>query len=91
MTTTTTGNAPEFDALIAREAKETKMFGATINDMRAFVKKYIGPGELFPDRATAAISILSDCQEQIGMGLHERARQGINRAKWLIDPKGKFE
>ena len=35
-------------------------------------------------RQMTAMSMLSDAQEEIAMGMQERARQTINRAKWVI-------
>jgi hypothetical protein len=66
--------------------RERAMFGCTLADLNAFVAKYVGgDANLFADRKAAALSLLSDAQEEMAMGLTDRARQTINRAKWLIN------
>ncbi len=68
------------------EKEELAMFGCTELDLREFVALYIGPGaeEHFQTRENAAVSLLSDAQEEISLGRGERARQAINRAKWML-------
>jgi hypothetical protein len=70
-----------------REARELGMFGVTVDNLREFVARHIGPGaeKHFQTRERAAFSLLSDAQEEIEMGMGERARKTINRAKWLLD------
>ena len=34
-----------------------------------------------------AMSMISDAQEMISRGLHEEARQTLNRAKWVLSNK----
>ncbi len=68
-----------------REARERAMFGCLVSDLRSFVAKYVGPESVhFTTRERAAVSLLSDAQEEMAMGMPERARQTINRAKWLL-------
>jgi hypothetical protein len=66
-----------------QKQRKLQMFGC---DLDAFVEsvdtsltlKACGPSMVI-------ISILSDAQEEIAMGDTERARQTINRAKFLVD------
>lgn len=67
------------------EERQVAMFGVTSADMQTFVERNVGPLKLFATPKDAAFSILSDAQEEMAMGMTERARKSINRAKWLID------
>jgi hypothetical protein len=58
------------------------MFGCDIDEFRKSVEESITFKLAGP--ALSAISQLSDAQEEIELGLNERARQTINRAKWII-------
>ena len=56
------------------------MFGITTEGMKAAFEDALelnGPKML-------VMSQLSDAQEEIALGLHEQARQTINRAKWIV-------
>ena len=62
------------------------VFGCTLDDLKAAVER---------DRTMfqtgwrmMAMSILSDAQELLERGDRERARQWINRAKWIIGTQG---
>lgn len=70
------------DARIARQARETRMYGATVETMLeeiggSLTMKCAGP-------AMCAMSLMSDAQEEVSHGMAEQARQTINRAKWVL-------
>jgi len=67
------------------EARQTDMYGATEAVLQEFLEAHVGKGKTFTTKKRAAFSILSDAQEEIAMGRGERARQSINRAKWLLE------
>ena len=62
-----------------REARELRLYGVTIEEMKQQFSDalFCGPKML-------VISQLSDAQEEIAHGMQEHARQTINRAKWLV-------
>jgi hypothetical protein len=68
-----------------RENVEMQMFGdrVTSTDLRKAVIR--GQGTGFTDAGMFAMSILSDAQECLAMGDTERARQYMNRAKFVIN------
>ena len=68
-----------------REQRELKIFGTTTEGFEEFIKNHVGEGKTFATLNEAALSILSDSQEEIELGQTERARTAINRAKWLLD------
>lgn len=59
------------------QERQRTMFGCLPADLDALVAEHGGPRMI-------AMSMLSDAQEMIERGDHERARQTINRAKYLI-------
>lgn len=63
------------------EAREVAMFGCTVATLDRHTREALDRGP----RALFVMSILSDAQEEIERGRGERARQLINRAKYLID------
>jgi hypothetical protein len=67
-----------------RRIKEQEKFGCLLWDLETFVNTRIGLNQIFPSREAAAVSLLSDAQEELAMGMKDRARKTINRAKWLI-------
>lgn len=58
--------------------EQIKMYGCELEPFMESVK------DSMTDPLMAAMSIMSDAQEEIARGLDERARQGLNRAKYLI-------
>lgn len=60
------------------KAKFEEIYGCDINDFMKSVR------EADVDYMMAAMSVLSDAQEELARGMDERARQSINRAKFLI-------
>jgi hypothetical protein len=63
-----------------RETIQRRLFGCLSKDIeRAVLESLSG------NRLEVAVSMLSNAQEQIERGLTERARQAINRAKYLIN------
>lgn len=67
--------------------RDIKMFGCEIEILEFFERESIGPEahRRYQDHASAAMSWLSDAQEQMSHGNPELARQTINRAKWLLE------
>ena len=63
------------------EDKHMKMYGCTHDDM---VRMMNDPVNFIGGHSMLAMSILSDAQECIARGMHETARQYINRAKYVI-------
>ena len=81
------------------EQRELSTYGTTIEGLNEFVKNHVGRDKTFTTLTDAALSILSDSQEEIELGgkasgldfaLIQRANRGINRAKWLLD-RARFE
>jgi hypothetical protein len=70
------------------QLNEIAMFGCTREQLQRDVESEVfvfGGGERSPrDIAIMAMSIMSDCQEMIKRGYKEDARQGLNRAKWIL-------
>jgi hypothetical protein len=64
--------------------RETEMFGCRESELLSFIDKHVGKGKPFAGLQQAALSLLSDAQEEMFVNI-ERARKTINRAKWLID------
>lgn len=58
---------------------QIQCFGMTQDQL----DKYIEAGLDYTDRISMSISLMSDAQEEIAMGLHEKARQTLNRAKYI--------
>ena len=69
-----------------RQSRETGLFGNTVETMRADFVAVLGEPEGADQIEVGKIvlSMLSDAQEMIRMKLYEQARQGINRAKWVL-------
>jgi len=67
---------------MTKEQMQIAMYGCTIADMRAEIEDSITAK--LSGYAMVAMSILSDAQEEMERGMTERARQSINRAKWVI-------
>ena len=61
--------------------KHMKMYGCTHDDMVCMMND---PMNFIGGHSMLAMSILSDAQECIARGMHETARQYINRAKYVI-------
>jgi len=62
--------------------KEIVMYGCTRADLDDMIEEDLMP--MMGGHYMLAMSILSDAQECIAMGLHDRARQYINRAKYVM-------
>lgn len=62
-----------------KEAWELQCYGCTEAELEELIKQ-VNP----LDCAMIAVSMLSDAQHEILVGLREEARQTINRAKWMI-------
>jgi hypothetical protein len=67
---------------IEQKIRQENMFGCTEAAMKEMYERtttfrYDGPSKL-------AVSLMSDAQEEISMGMIEEARQTLNRAKWLL-------
>ena len=61
------------------EIRDRVMFGCQEQDLRDLVAR-----DFYSSPAFLAVSILSDAQEVLSFGNAEKARQFINRAKWVI-------
>jgi Holliday junction resolvasome RuvABC DNA-binding subunit len=66
----------------AAETREIKCYGFTLERMREIFEESLtfrlyGPGMM-------AMSLMSDAQEEIALGLSEKARQTLNQAKWVV-------
>lgn len=66
------------------QEKEVRMFGCTLEDLRRGVEDSLAVKLNAGGYQMVAMSILSDAQELIAMGHNERARQEMNKAKWII-------
>lgn len=67
--------------------REKEVFGMSVEDMRASVIDALSWQVL----ESLVISMMSDVQEQIALGLNEKARQNLNRGKWLLMHRKEFE
>jgi len=56
-----------------------QMFGCTEEDLKAMLDS-----PFYANPLMLAASILSDAQEELARGHDERARQYINKSKWVI-------
>lgn len=74
---------PTYAKLTEQEKREIRMFGVTVQGMREAVEQSLNvyPGHKNP--ATMVASMLSDAQEEMFFD-EDRARQTINRAKWIL-------
>jgi len=63
---------------------ELDMFNCSINDLQAFCTRYIGEGKLYATPELAAVSLMSDAQEDVVYLRLDMARKTLNRAKWLL-------
>lgn len=66
--------------------QEINCFGCEINDFIESVKKsvtYKYDGETMAYQKIA-MSLMSDVQQEIILGMHENARKTLNRAKYLL-------
>lgn len=62
-----------------KEAWELQCYGCTEAELEELIKR------VYPlDHAMIAVSMLSDAQHELLVGLREEARQTINRVKWVI-------
>jgi len=61
---------------------EQQMFGCSKADLDEKIAEELMP--LMGGHYMLAMSILSDSQECIAIGMHDRARQYINRAKYVL-------
>ena len=89
---------PNSSATVANEIKGHECFGMSSDDLRQMVDDYIGPDLLLAmSFLSDAQEILAAAGDIIGNDkingtfiykeAHERARQYINRAKWIIGEK----
>jgi hypothetical protein len=67
---------------LVKEVSERRIYGCTIAEMRADLEDSLTVK--LSGYSMAAMSVLSDSQEEIEHGMKDRARQSINRAKWII-------
>jgi Mor family transcriptional regulator len=65
-----------------QESREIGMFGVTSKTIEDCVTLYTKDGVYTPK--SMVMSMLSDVQELMGMGLTEKARQKINVAKYIL-------
>jgi hypothetical protein len=66
-------------------SNEIKMFGCTKAELIESVEtELFGDDSKVRDAAMMAMSIMSDCQEQLVRGYTEEVRQGLNRAKFIL-------
>jgi len=72
------------NATLSQYDRELDMFNCSLNDLQAFCARYIGEGKLFTTPAQAAVSLMSDAQEEVTLGRQDMARKTLNRAKWLL-------
>jgi hypothetical protein len=75
-------NAYDEGTMVTPAQRSKMMYGCDINEFRESLEdsitfKLTGP-------AMCAMSLMSDAQEEMAMGMTESARQTINRAKWVI-------
>jgi hypothetical protein len=61
---------------------EQEMYGCSKAELDEMIADSIMP--LMGEHYMLAMSILSDSQECIAIGMHNRARQYINRAKYVL-------
>jgi hypothetical protein len=69
------------------QQNEIAMFGCTREQLQRDVESevFVFEGQRSQrDIAMMAMSIMSDCQEMLKRGYQEDARQGLNRAKWIL-------
>jgi len=62
--------------------KQMNMYGCLSKELDEMIADDLMP--LMGGHYMLAMSILSDSQECIAIGMHDRARQYINRAKYVI-------
>lgn len=60
------------------------MFGVTKLELDQYITDNVGNDKFFYSHAQLATSILSDAQECLSMGDSEKARQLMNRAKYVL-------
>ena len=62
-----------------------KMFGCTKAELVESVEDALfGDADKVQGAAMLAMSIMSDCQEELALGYTEKVRQGLNRAKFIL-------
>lgn len=64
------------------EDKQMNMYGCTRADLDDMLEEELMP--MMGGQYMLAMSILSDAQECIAIGMDDRARQYINRAKYVM-------
>lgn len=69
---------------MTKEELEKRIYGCSIEDLRRSLADSIAVKLNAGGYPMVAMSILSDAQEMLAAGQAERARQEINRAKWVI-------
>ena len=69
--------------------REKEVFGMTVDTMREAVAESLSWQS--PSVDSIVISMMSDVQEQIALGLKEQARQTLNRGKWLLMHRKEFQ
>lgn len=62
--------------------RETQMFGCAVAELKSNIESSITFKVSGP--VMCAMSMMSDAQEEMAHGMHERARQTINCAKWIL-------
>lgn len=67
-----------------QERREVGMFGVTIEGMREAFRSRIGVGSRQMSAKNMALSLISDAQEEMSYDTY-RARQTLNRVKWMLD------
>lgn len=60
--------------------RERECFGCTIDDLRSSINDAV----LYTDHQMIAMSMMSDAQQSMELKDYERARQLLNRAKWVL-------
>ena len=64
------------------EQQQMNMFGCLLSDLDADIQEC--KDDLVYSLTGFAMSVLSDAQEQMAMGLYDKSRQYINIAKYII-------
>ena len=72
----------QFAGRTTKEIQQIGMYGCTEADLRDSVENSIT--FKFSGAAMIAAGMMSDAQEEMAMGMTERARKTINCAKWIL-------
>lgn len=65
-----------------QERREIDCFGTTVESLRKAVEESFA--FQYTGFTSAAMSLMSDAQEEIALGHSEKARQLLNCAKWVL-------